>query len=48
MIKGVNRDVERHLVPELDSVELVCRLEQLRSEGGGDELSVARQLNNHV
>lgn len=37
-----------HLVPELDSIELVGRLQQLRPEGGGDELSVTRQLHDHV
>lgn len=37
-----------HLVPELDAVELVGRLEQLRPEGGGDELGVASQLHDHV
>lgn len=37
-----------HLVSELDAVELVGGLEQLRPEGGGDELGVARQLHDHV
>lgn len=37
-----------HLVSELDSVELVSGLQQLWSEGGGDELGVACQLHNHV
>ena len=37
-----------HLVPELDTIELVCRLQQLRSEGGGDELGVAGQRHDHV
>lgn len=37
-----------HLVSEFDTVELVSRLQQLGSEGGGDELGVACQLNNHV
>lgn len=39
---------ESHLVSEFDTVELVGRLEKLRPEGGGDELSVACQLHNHV
>lgn len=37
-----------HLVSEFDTVELVSRLEQLRPEGGGDELGVACQLHDHV
>lgn len=39
---------ETHLVSEFDTIELVSGLQQLRPEGGGDELGVARQLHNHV
>ena len=39
---------ETHLVSEFDTVELVSRLEQLRPEGGGDELGMACQLDDHV
>ena len=39
---------ETHLVSEFDAVELVSGLEQLRPEGGGDELGVACQLHDHV
>lgn len=39
---------ETHLVSEFDTIELVGGLQQLRPEGGGDELGVARQLHNHV
>lgn len=46
----VSRDAldVRHLVPELDAVELVRVLEQLRPEGGRDELRRRRQLVDHV
>lgn len=39
---------ETYLVSEFDTVELVSGLQQLRPEGGRDELGVARQLHNHV
>lgn len=38
----------RHLVPELDAVELVRVLQQLRPERGRDELRRVRQLVDHV
>lgn len=37
-----------HLVSEFDTIKLVSRLQQLRPEGGGDELGMSCQLNNHV
>lgn len=39
---------ETHLVSEFDTVELVSRFEQFRPEGGGDELGMACQLDDHV
>lgn len=38
----------RHLVPELDSVELVRVLQQLGPERGGDELRRRGELVDHV
>ena len=37
-----------NLVPELDTIELVGMLQQLWSEGCGDELSILTQLVDHV
>lgn len=51
-LKGLMHDCkdskETHLVSEFDTVELVRGLQQLRPEGGGDELGVACELHDHV
>ena len=36
-----------HFVYKLDSVELVCGLQKLGPEGGGDELCILRQFMDH-
>lgn len=38
----------RHLVAETDAVEFVRVLEQLRPEGGGDELRLRAELVDHI
>ena len=37
-----------HFVSEANTVELVRKLQQLRTKGGRDELSLVAQLVNHV
>lgn len=47
-LKAVPVGRETHLVSEFDTIELISGLQQLRPEGGRDELGVARQLHDHV
>ena len=43
----IHKVLKTNLIPKFDTIELVCTLEQLGSEGRRDELRVFAQLRDH-